>query len=296
MQTQPPQIHSQEEKRGIILMSCSVLLFSTTALLLSYVHDRFGVSGWVASAYRALMGLILVHAMQSRTGKVRLSRVFTQPLLFARGFIGGMTIPVYYITIMQLGPGRAGMIGGSYPLFAALFAMCFLGERVSRKDFAYMGLALLGLVGVFASNGIEASKPLFDVVALCGAAAAGVCVVLIRHLRHSETTSNIFAAQCVFALILGVIGARSELFIPDPQVFGLVLLASVIVVAAQLCLTAAFRHIEVAKGSTMQMMTPVCTAVSSALLLGESFGLFEIIGGAAILFASYRIVMRKHKS
>lgn len=292
MKTHTNPIRSPEQ-RGILLMTLSVILFSATALLLSYAHDTYGVSGWVAAAYRATIGLILVSLLQKRIGKLSLHRVFTQPLLFARGFIGGMTIPVYYITIMELGAGRAGMIGGAYSLFAAVFAMCLIGEPLSSRYYKYIALALAGLVGVYSSNGLEASKPLYDTIALCGAAAAGICVVLIRHLRHTETTANIFAAQCVFALILGVGGARSDLFTMPPKVFVLVLFASVIVVCAQLCITAGFRLIDVARGSTLQMLTPVVTAVSSACLLGESFGKLELLGGAAILFASYQIVLAK---
>lgn len=288
MKNQNSSTHS--ERRGILLMLASVLLFAGTALLLSYINKTYTVNGWVASAYRALFGLIVVFVMQGSTGKLALHRIFTRPLLFARGFIGGCTIPLYYITIMELGPGRAGMITGSYPLFAAIFAMLFLGEVVARRYFIYITIALFGLVAVFSENGLEGSKPLYDLVALLGAAAGGICVVLIRHLRHTETTSNIFAAQCLFTLILGVSIGRTQLWIQDSQVLALVILASLTVIGGQLCITEAFRRISVAKGSTLQMLTPVTTVIGSAYLLGESFGLMEIAGGAAIIFASYKIV------
>lgn len=281
------------EARGIVLMLVSVALFSATSLLLGYMNHRHGVNGWVASAYRAAIGLAVVTLMQGRTGKLSLHRIVTRPLLFTRGLIGGLTIPVFYITIMELGPGRAGMIMGSYPVFGALFASLFIGESVSRRYFVYIGIALLGLAGIFADTGIGPAQPVFDAIALFGAAAGGLCVVLIRHLRHTETTSNIFAAQCVFALGLGLGVAGGDVLIRDPVVLGWVLLASVTVAAAQLCITEAFRHLNVAKGSTLQMLTPACTALASAALLDESFSLFEVLGGAAILFAGVQIVKER---
>ena len=154
-------------------------------------------------------------------------------------------------------------------------------------------LALAGMVCVFANNGMEPVQPFYDSVAFLAAATAGLCVVMIRHLRHTETTSNIFASQCVFALGIGLLCSGSEVLITDPWVFALVLLASIMVASAQLCLTEALRHLSVAKGSTLQMLTPVVTAVASALLLGESFGVLEIIGGSAILIASYRITLER---
>ena len=281
------------ETRGLILAIISVLCFSATALLLSYLGSTYYVDGWIASAYRAIIGLIVIVAMQGKTGKLHFTHIITNRLLFARGLIGGATIPIYYMCIMELGPGRAGMIGGSYPLFAAIFAQFLLRENLKRSYFIYIVLALIGLAAVFADNDIGESKPFYDVLAISGAAAAGLCVVMIRHLRHSENTSTIFASQCIFTLIIAIIAVGDRLFINNMHALGLTLLAAVTVVCGQLAITESFRHINVAKGSTLQMLTPALTVLLSALFLGEHFSMLEIIGGVAILFASYRIVLSK---
>lgn len=289
-QSKPSQNH---ETRGLILAITSVLCFTATSLLLSHLNRSYGVDGWVASAYRAVVGLFVIIGMQSKTGRLQLHHILTNPVLFARGLIGGATIPLYYICIMELGPGRAGMIGGAYPLFAAIFAIFLLKEGLKRTYFAYIALALIGLVAVFADEGIGGSKPFYDALAISGAAAAGICVVMIRHLRHTESTSSIFASQCVFTLIITMLVAGNRLIIPDPTAFALTALAAITVVGGQLCITESFRHITVAKGSTLQMLTPTLTVLLSALLIGEHFGPLELIGGTAILFASYRIVLNK---
>lgn len=281
------------ETRGLILAIISVLCFTATALLLSHLNRAYGIDGWVASAYRGVAGLIVIMAMQSKTGKLQLHHILTNRVLFVRGLIGGATIPLYYTCIMELGPGRAGMIGGAYPLFAAIFAIFLLKETLKRSYFAYIALALLGLVAVFADEGIGGSKPFYDTLAIIGAAAAGLCVVMIRHLRHTESTSSIFASQCVFTLVMTMSVAGDRLIIHDPAAFALTALAAITVVIGQLCITESFRHITVAKGSTLQMLTPALTVLFSALLIGEHFGPLELIGGTAILFASYRIVLSK---
>ena len=289
-QFNPSQIH---ETRGIILAITSVLCFSGNSLLLSYLGSTYEVDGWIASAYRAAIGLVVIVAMQGKTGTLHLSHIITNRLLFMRGLIGGVTIPVYYICIMELGPGRAGMISGSYPLFAAVFALFLLRENLKRSYFAYIVIALIGMVTIFANNGIGKSKPLYDALAIIGAAAGGFCIVMIRHLRHSETTSTIFASQCIFTLIITLTTAGDRLFINNIQALGLTFLAALAVVGAQLALTESFRHITVAKGSTLQMLTPALTILLSAVLIGEHFSILELIGGAAILFASYRIIANK---
>ena len=288
-----PNSNSSHETRGLILAMTSVLCFTATSLLLSHLNTRHAVDGWVASAYRAVVGLIVIIAMQGSTGKLKLHRILSNRLLFMRGLIGGVTIPLYYLCIMELGPGRASMLGGSYPLFAAVFAMFLIKEGLSKSYFLYIGLALLGLMSVFADNVFQGGKPGYDLIAIGGAAAAGLCVVMIRHLRHTESTSNIFASQCLFTLIIAIVTAGNRLFIEDPVAMSLTILAAITVVGGQLSITESFRHINVAKGSTLQMLTPALTVLCSAILVGEQFSLLELIGGAAILYASYRIVMSK---
>jgi drug/metabolite transporter (DMT)-like permease len=118
---------------------------------------------------------------------------------------------------------------------------------------------------------------------------------MIRHLRQTESTSNIFASQCIFTLIIGASTAGHAFFITDPVVLGSILLASITVVGGQLSITEAFRHINVAKGSISQMLPPALTVVCSASLLGELFSAVKIPGGCAILFASFQIVTAKNK-
>lgn len=288
-----PNPKQNNETRGLVLAITSVICFATTSTLLSYLNSNYGVDGWVASAYRAVVGLMVVTLLQSKAGKLQIAHIIKNRLLLARGLIGGATIPLYYICIIELGPGRAGMIGGSYPLFATVFSLFLLREDIKQNYFAYITLALIGLALVFADSGIHNGKLFYDALAIIGAIAAGFCVVMIRHLRHSETTSTIFASQCVFTLIITAVVAKDRLILCDMQALGLVFLAAIIVVSGQLTLTESFRHIDVAKGSTLQMLTPAVTVLLSAFLIGERFSALEIIGGAVILFASYRIVISR---
>ena len=288
--TEPPR---DRVRLGIPLALASIFCFSATSLLLSFANTAYGMDGWVAAAYRGAFGLVAVFMLQSRLGRPHFCHIFTNRLLFLRGLLGGIAIPIFYISIMELGAGRAGIITGSYPLFAAVVAMLLIKERLQWTYLVYITIAILGLLGIFSDQGIGEAKLFYDIVAMMGASAAGLGVVLIRHLRHTENTSSIFASQCVFTLTFGLSVAGTDVLIEDPRALGLTVLAAITVIGGQLCITESFRHITVAKGSTLQMLTPVTTCVLSALLLGEHFSGLELLGGGAILFASYQIVRLK---
>ena len=276
--------------RGLTLAIASVFCFAMTSILLSHLNSAYGVDSWVASAYRSIVGLVFIFAMQRKTGKLQFAHIFSNCLLFVRGLVGGATIPLYYICIMELGPGRASMIGGTYPLFAAVFAVFFLREGLKRNYFIYSALALIALVMMFAEKDSGDGKLFYNILAIIGAALGGLCVVMIRHLRLSETTSTIFASQCVFTFIITVLVAGNRLIISDLQALAFALLAAITVVGGQLTLTESFRHINVVKGSTLQMLTPALTVFLSGLIIGEHFSILELTGGAVIFFASCQIV------
>ena len=278
-----------DPRRGYILSLASIVCFASTALILSHINTHYGLSGWVTAAYRGIIGLIAIGILQNKTGTLRLSHIIRNRLLFMRGLVGGAAIPIFYICIMEIGAGRASILTGIYPLFAAVFAMILLKENIRWTYGIYITIAIVGLITIFADDGLGGGNPYYDALALCGAGAAGICVVMIRHLRHSENTSNIFASQCVFTLVIGLVMSGSDILITDTHALFATLIASLTVVGGQLCITESFRHITVAQGSTLQMLTPATTCALSVLLLGERFGALELMGGAAILFASYQI-------
>ena len=105
---------SSHETRGLVLAITSVICFSATSLALSYTSAKHGVDCWVAASYRGIFGLLVILVLQGRTGKLQLHHIVTNRLLFVRGLIGETAIPVYYLCIIELGPGRASVIGGSY--------------------------------------------------------------------------------------------------------------------------------------------------------------------------------------
>ena len=276
------------ERTGIGLMLGSVVLFAVNALLVRGLSLAVpAADGWVASLFRGVVGLTIV-ALFFR-GSFRPSHLFKHRLLMVRGLLGGFGILALYITVVELGAGRAVIINLSYPIFGSLFAALFLGEALPARAWGWMIAGFGGLL-VFLGGGVDFAIGPYDLLALVGAVAAGAVVVMIRQLRHSESTATIYSAQCLASALIAV-GPATEATrqLPTSAIL-LMTVAAVLVALAQLAMTHAYRSLSVARGSSIQMLLPLVTALGGWALFGERFSPLELGGAALTLFATTRIL------
>ena len=63
-----------------------------------------------------------------------------------------------------------------------------------------------------------------------------------------------------------------------------------IVTLAQLIMTRAYQFMSVSRGSSLQMLLPLATAVGGFAFFGESFHPLEIAGAMLTLLATWRVV------
>ena len=68
---------------------------------------------------------------------------------------------------------------------------------------------------------------------------------------------------------------------------------AVIVTVAQLIMTRAYQFMSVSRGSSLQMLLPLATAVGGFVFFGETFHPVEIAGALLTLFATWRVVVSR---
>ena len=276
--------------RSIMLMLASVVLFAANTLMVRAVAMHHAAAdGWIAILFRGAVGLIVVYACFGYGRGLQPKRLFTGRLITLRGIVGAASTLAFYITIVKIGASRAVILNLTYPIFASVIAALWLKEKLSRAAMLWMFVGFLGLV-VFLSNGqrIQSHSP-YDLLALAGAVGSGWVVVMIRRLRHEEHPSTIYASQAFYGLALALPAVGK---LPSLPAAGWVYLAggAVIVTAAQLIMTRAYQFMSVSRGSSLQMLLPVATAVGGFLFFGEVFHTVEIAGALLTLVATWRVV------
>lgn len=277
---------------SIMLMLGSVVLFATNALLIRGLALALpAIDGWMASLFRGAVGLVFLAALFGFGRGLELKRVFTHPLLILRGVIGAIGILIFYITVVQLGAGRAVVINLSYPIFGTLIAAVALRESPGWRAYAWM-VAGLGGLAVFLGSDLGNGISGYDLLAVLGAVIAGAVVVLIRHLRRHQSSSTIYASQCVFAILLTAPMSGADSVTLPVAALGLLVLASILVALAQLAMTHAYRDLDVTRGSAIQMLLPILTSIGGVMWFNESFTSLELAGAALTLIATWRVLLQ----
>lgn len=275
-------------RKGIAMMLLSVVLFSANILIIRWVGLFANMDGWMTSFTRGLAGTLFVLAMYSGGRGLQMSHLF-RPLLLLRGVLGVITISLLYFTVIHLGAARAMVINLTYPLFGALIAAFVLKERLTGRTFSLLALAMIGLSLFFSQSLLGFTFGFYDLLGLLGAVIAGAVVVVIRKLTRTETAATIYSGQCLITLIATLPLAAPKFAETSVLAWVLMMFGGAIVAYGQIMITKGFYHLDVARGSAIQMLIPLLTGAGAFVFFQEKFTLIELLGAVVTLFATWRI-------
>ena len=272
-------------------MVTSTLCFTANVLLIRALGELQAVNVWLVSCVRFVVGLAVVASVYRREWQP--GHLFRSGKLAARGLVGGGGVYVFYLTVVQLGAGRATFINNTYVIFGGLLAVMMLGERF-RLALAFGSAAALAGLALLTNAFAGGAQPgLYDLLAFVGALMSAYVVVTIRQLHATEHTSTIFAAQCVYGLLICLWPALAAFQPALPLGWGLMALAGIFAATGQITMTWAFRDLPVAEGSLLQMLVPLGIAAGGMALFGERFAAHELLGAALILAGTAVTAVRR---
>ncbi len=288
--TMPLNNDDSFDRRSVMLMLGSVILFAANTLLVRAValHTP-AADGWIATILRGGVGLLVVFAFYGWGRGLEPRRLFRGKLITTRGIVGALSIVAFYVTIVKLGAARAVILNLTYPIFASVIAAIWLKEKLSRAAMLWMLVGFAGLVIFLSDDGQLLRPSAYDLLALAGALGAGWVVVIIRRLRHEEHPATIYASQAFYSLIIASPWVGKISALPASAMLGLVV-GAVIVTIAQLIMTRAYQFMSVSRGSSLQMLLPLVTAVGGYIFFNEAFHPLEIVGALLTLLATWRVV------
>jgi drug/metabolite transporter (DMT)-like permease len=271
-------------------MLLSLAGFTGMALLVKFLGVERGVSPWLALFFRAATGMVVLQLGFSPGGRADFRRALTRPMMIGRGVLGAVGTACFYLTLPELGAGKATLIGNTWVIWGALMAVVILREPLNLRKGLGMMVAVAGVVllmGLHARSLLDLGR--YEVVAVVGALLAGGVVVVIRQLTRTDNSGTIFASQCAYTGLL-TLPFLLGLPVPGWVDLGLLLLAGLLASVGQIGMTEGFRHLPVSTGGAFQILLPVCITLASVAIFGETFTLGQGCGAALILLGCHQTV------
>lgn len=263
---------------GYVSLYLSATIFAVVSLLVRWASEY--ASALFVSAARFAVGAVASLAILAFAYR---SIVPKNPALLAlRGLFGAVAMATAYAAIALSGPGRAIILGNTYPLFVALFGAAFFGERLRGRTLASLAFCIAGALLV-ARDGSGASLA-GDLLALLSAVVTGVAINLVRKLAMDENPFMIYLSPCLFGLPIFFLVPSGGAVSANAVGIALILAVGLGALVAQALMAHGYRSVSAGAGSVVFYWETVLTVALGALFAGENFNLRFAAGLAAILF------------
>lgn len=141
-------VHTVANRRGIIAMTGAMASFVVNDALVKYVSQSLSGAQliFIRGAFATVLLLCIAHAMGLLRGpQSRAREILHRPVLIRSALDAAATL-VYLTALFHLPLANATAINMATPLFIALLAVLWMGERVGRARWLAIGLGFVGVI------------------------------------------------------------------------------------------------------------------------------------------------------
>lgn len=292
----PPKAGPTTSSRGTARGTAALGYMAGAAVLFALMNffarlASSSASWMTAAAVRALVGAFVAIMVARLRGASLVAK--DRRAVFWRSLLGtlSMAATFYALSSRTLALGDTVTLLNLTPVFLALLAPIFLGERTSIAVFFALALSVGGVVLVLhpsfsfqdAAHVVGPSSAATAGVAVLAAFLSSIAMMLLRRVGPTETAEAISVHFSFFAAgTLGVL-ALTDLRMPTLRDTGCMVAAGLCAGVAQLAMTRAYSLERAARVSGMGYLAVVASTLLGAAVLRERPTLGAIAGMALVV-------------
>ncbi len=290
---------------GFAIILTAAALFGMLGPLSRFAYDA-GMEPAAFAAWRALIGVggtLAFVAWRYGRGSLSLTSLGTVPrraqaTLLVASLLGFAVNLCIFIAFDRITVALALLGFYTYPALVALANVALGRERLDAPHLIALGLALLGMVAIVASQLDPEAGIRFDALGFGLAIAAAMsqaAFVLISRNGYSEIPTGqamtaVLGVTVVGATVLSIGSGHAEALVRpilQPSVLPLLLFTGIFAAAIpSLAFLAGLRAIGGTRAGILMLFEPVVGVTLAAWLLHESLAPIQLAGALAILAAA----------
>ena len=233
---------------------------------------------------RSLIGLVMLWPLLHASGGLAAMRTARPGRHIARNSVHYAAQFGWFFALTLIPIAQVVAIEFTMPIWTALLAVFFLGERLGA---ARIGAVVLGLVGVavIVRPGLDHVEP-GQLIALAAAVGFAISIILVKSLTTTEGVVQIIFWMLVIQSVIGGIPAALVWRTPSAAVWPWILVVALCGTYSHYCMTQALRHAETTFIVPIDFLRVPLSAVAGWLVYGERIDLFTVAGAGLILGAN----------
>lgn len=202
-------------------------------------------------------------------------------LLIARAFLGVVSITCFFESLKYLPVGTSVSLRYTSPIFAAIFALFLLKEKIKLIQWLLFLLAFLGVLIIKQFGGGLHEIGLLLII--ISAITLGFIFVLIRKMGSTENPLVIINYFMLFAFIFGGIMSISNWQNPTTNELILLLSLGVLGYIGQYYMTKAFQANETNIIAPLKYLEVIVVIIIGATWFNEIYNVWSLLGVLLII-------------
>ncbi len=187
----------------------------------------------------------------------------------------------WFLALTLIPLGEVVAIEFTTPIWTAILATAFLGERMNGGKTLAVVLGLIGVI-VIVRPGLSAVN-VGQLIALMAAVAFGVSIAMVKSLTRTDTTLQIIFWMTVVQSIAGFVPAIVVWTWPSATAWGWLLVVAFCGTFSHYCMARAMLYADATIVVPMDFLRVPLTALAGWLIYAERMDLLTVLGAAMIL-------------
>jgi len=230
---------------------------------------------------RSVIGLFLLYPLIHLNGGLAILRTARLQLHVARNMIHYAAQLAWFFALTLIPLGQVVAIEFTMPIWTALLAASFLGERLTGGKIVAIALGLIG-VFIIVRPATGAVNP-GQLLALGAAVGFGISIALMKFLTRTENSLSIIFWMLAVQATAGLIPSLSVWLWPSAYLWGWIVVIAVCGTFSHFCMARAMLYADATIVVPMDFLRVPLTAAAGWLLYAEQFDTFTLLGAALIL-------------
>ena len=211
-----------------------------------------------------------------------------------RGLAGVISLTCFFQSLNYLAIGTAVSLRYTSPIFAAIFALIFLKEKIKLMQWFLFIIAFIGVL-IIKGFGVEVNS-IGLLFIFCSAISLGLIFVIIRKIGDKENPLIIINYFMVMAFVFGGLMSINNWRNPTLNEWVLLLSLGVFGYIGQLYMTKAFQLHETNVIAPLKYLEVIFMIIIGASWFGEIYNLWTLLGIFLILLGLvYNIYLKRQK-
>ena len=233
---------------------------------------------------RSLLGFVLLWPLLRAGGGLSAMRTHRLGTHVVRNAFHYAAQFGWFLALTLIPIAQVVAIEFTMPIWTALLAFAFLGERLGAPRIVAVALGLVG-VGVIVRPGLDHVDP-GQIVALAAAVGFAVSIILVKSLTGTESVVAIMFWMLVVQSAIGLVPAALVWRTPGTAVWSWIVVIALCGTYSHYCMAQALRHAPATTIVPMDFLRVPLTAIAGWLVYGERIDVFTVLGAGLILGAN----------